>query len=589
MKLSQPIHASILGLNLAVLAFAASVSAQFDPKAEEPIPRLRGTLFLGGGGELPASVRQGFLQMSGGDKARLVLLSAPNTNSAEVTTWKKLQVEHFTTIPWASATEPKNLAQLAKATGVWILGDDATGFADAMRRSPVEKALQALIARRGVLGCNGPVVRALSKVMIRGGKPHAEVGVGLDLVPGAVLDDRFTVDERRNRLLGVLAARPKLVGLGIDEGSTLVLHQRYLDVLGEGSAYGCVIGSDKRLLRIDRINRRESPASQRRRARAEGNGRQGSRRFGQRSRRRTGTDSSFRPRPLADLIALSRSARARVAPRFPAYEPEPPNVKKGTLIIVGGGGMPRGLLDRFIELAGGKDAALLYVPCEERDEVRGGEPRMLASWRRGGATNVDWIHTKDRRKADGDEVLLAKIRKAKGIWFGGGRQWNFVDSYQNTTAHQLMHEVLARGGVIGGSSAGASIQGSYLARANPLGNRDSMAEGYEIGLGFLTGVAIDQHFSQRGRLPDMTALVNTYPELLGIGLDEASSIVVQGKIATAFSRDGRKVHIYDRRKPVIPGEKDYILLSHGQRFDLQERKVLEPVKAKDEPKKSEKK
>jgi cyanophycinase len=202
---------------------------------------------------------------------------------------------------------------------------------------------------------------------------------------------------------------------------------------------------------------------------------------------------------------------------------------------------------------------------------------MLKSWRSAGVANVDWIHTKDRKEADTNKILLNKIRKAKGIWFGGGRQWNFVDSYQNTTAHKLMHEVLARGGVIGGSSAGASIQGSYLARANPLGNIDSMAEGYETGLGFLTGVAIDQHFSQRGRLPDMTALVDTYPELLGIGLDEASSIIVQGKIATAFSREGRNIHIYDRRKSVAPGEPDYILLAHGQRFDLQERKVLGPT------------
>jgi cyanophycinase len=233
-------------------------------------------------------------------------------------------------------------------------------------------------------------------------------------------------------------------------------------------------------------------------------------------------------------------------------------------------------MSRFIKLAGGLNAPLLYVPCEERETIQG-EPRILKSWRSAGVTNVDWIHTKDRTKANQDEALLNKIRKAKGIWFGGGRQWNFVDSYQNTTAHKLMHEVLAKGGVIGGSSAGASIQGSYLARANPLGNMDAMAEGYEIGLGFLTGVAIDQHFSQRGRLPDMTALANTYPELLGIGLDEASSIIVQGKVATAFSRDGRNVYIYDRRKPVVEGQKDYLLLAHGQRFDLQARKALPPT------------
>ena len=63
-----------------------------------------------------------------------------------------------------------------------------------------------------------------------------------------------------------------------------------------------------------------------------------------------------------------------------------------------------------------------------------------------------------------------------------------------------MHDVLERGGVIGGSSAGASIQGDYMPRGDPLGNLNIIAEGYERGLGFITGVAINvdselEHFS----------------------------------------------------------------------------------------------
>ena len=100
------------------------------------------------------------------------------------------------------------------------------------------------------------------------------------------------------------------------------------------------------------------------------------------------------------------------------------------------------------------------------------------------------LHTKDRTEADSDEEFLKHLSEATGIWFGGGRQWNFVDSYYGTKAHQLMLDVLDRGGVVGGSSAGASIQGEYLARANPVANFDIMAPGYERGLGFISGVAI---------------------------------------------------------------------------------------------------
>ena len=142
----------------------------------------------------------------------------------------------------------------------------------------------------------------------------------------------------------------------------------------------------------------------------------------------------------------------------------------------------------------GADGALLQcarivIGIAQRDI--GGAVQILlahANFRQGrlrahGARNVSWIHTKDRARADGDEELLAPLRAARGVWLGGGRQWNFVDSYQNTTAHALLHAVLERGGVIGGSSAGASIQASFMVRGSPLGNREMMSEGYERGLG----------------------------------------------------------------------------------------------------------
>jgi len=102
--------------------------------------------------------------------------------------------------------------------------------------------------------------------------------------------------------------------------------------------------------------------------------------------------------------------------------------------------------------------------------------------------------------------------------------------------------VLERGGVIGGSSAGASIQASYMVRGNPMGNVDPMADGYETGLGFITGVAVDQHFTQRGRLPDMTEVMDRHPQLLGIGLDEAARQAVRETIAHVCRRTSLAPH-----------------------------------------------
>lgn len=187
--------------------------------------------------------------------------------------------------------------------------------------------------------------------------------------------------------------------------------------------------------------------------------------------------------------------------------------------------------------------------------------------------NATFIHTKDRDQANSDDDFLAPLRDATGIYFGGGRQWNFADSYYGTEAHRLMKEVLDRGGVIAGSSAGASIQGRYLARATPIGNSRIMAFGYERGgLGFLDGVAIDQHFTQRRRYQDMTGLVKRYPQLLGIGIDESTAIMVRKSNAQVIGRG--KVHFYDRNQPVSPGEPDYVALTAGSEYDLVKRQVL---------------
>ena len=178
---------------------------------------------------------------------------------------------------------------------------------------------------------------------------------------------------------------------------------------------------------------------------------------------------------------------------------------------------------------------------------------MVERLRKAGAKNVTWLHTKDRHRANQDEAFLKPLTEARGVWLGGGRQWNLVDSYQNTKVHQLLHDVLARGGVIGGASAGASIQGDYMPRGNPLGNLEIMAEGYERGLGFVTGIAIDQHFAERDRFADMARLVHAHPQILGIGLDEGTAIIVQKSEARVLGKgsiavfDARRRHVARRQ------------------------------------------
>src|ERR1035438_5048827 len=136
---------------------------------------------------------------------------------------------------------------------------------------------------------------------------------------------------------------------------------------------------------------------------------------------------------------------------------------KGTLVIQGGGSdAGTGIFETFINKAGGLGAKIVVVPTAGGNRNPDGtirvykEEEVLASWKKRGVANVRMLHTHDPKVADTEE--FAKIlRDAAGVWFDGGRQWNIVDSYANTLTCREFHKVLERGGVIGGSSAGATL------------------------------------------------------------------------------------------------------------------------------------
>ena len=165
------------------------------------------------------------------------------------------------------------------------------------------------------------------------------------------------------------------------------------------------------------------------------------------------------------------------------------------------------------------------------------------------------------------------MRQANGVWFGGGRQWRLVDSYLGTRTERELRGVLDRGGVIGGSSAGASIQGSYLVRGAREGNHIMMARGYEAGFGYLSGVAIDQHLLTRHREDDLVAVIDAHPGLLGIGLDDPAAVVVRGDRFEVIGRG--RVAIYDGKDH--DGMR-YYFLNVGDRFDLRTRTPLGPMR-----------
>ena len=241
---------------------------------------------------------------------------------------------------------------------------------------------------------------------------------------------------------------------------------------------------------------------------------------------------------------------------------------KGTLVIVGGAMQDPAIVRRFIDLAGGPDAPIVIIPTAgEADDQYDNYWSGLKQWRENGAKNLTVMHTRDRKVADSD-AFVAPIKTARGVFFGGGRQWRLADAYLNTLTHKAVQGVLDRGGVVGGSSAGASILASFMVRGDTKGH-EAMIGDHTIGMGFLKNAAIDQHVLRRNRQFDMLEVIDKHPNLLGIGLDEDTAIVVQGD---QFDVIGQSYAIVYSNKPVAGASGRFYFMGAGDRFDMKTRK-----------------
>ena len=244
----------------------------------------------------------------------------------------------------------------------------------------------------------------------------------------------------------------------------------------------------------------------------------------------------------------------------------------GTLVIVGGGQLDQSIIERFIQLAGGPDAPIVVIPTAGEDDTYDQYYTGLRAFQRAGATRLTVLHTRDRHVADTPE-FAAPIREARGVWFPGGRQWRLADSYLNTRVHEELKGVLARGGVIGGTSAGATILGSYLVRGDTQGNTVMMGD-HQVGFGFLKNVGIDQHLLRRNRQFDLIEVIEKRPELLGIGIDENTAIVVRGD---AFEVIGQSYAVVFDRERMVGTDGRFYFLAPGDRYNLKTREATRPA------------
>lgn len=265
-----------------------------------------------------------------------------------------------------------------------------------------------------------------------------------------------------------------------------------------------------------------------------------------------------------------------------------PAQSKGHLVIVGGV-QTKEIVAKFVELAGGENARIIVIPNAGSNPVYWSEVQVK-EFNELGAKSDYLLFTKETADADSN---LKKMDWANAVFFLGGDQSDLTRDMLGTRLLQKVFEIYYRGGVVGGSSAGAAVMSEVMITGNELLNKDSSSAFISIqkgnietakGFGFIKSAIIDQHFLKRKRHNRLITLMCEHPDLLGIAIDESTAIIVNPD-ETFEVLGNNQVLIYDptesknirqdkRGNLGITDMKMHLLIS-GDKFDLKSKKVIE--------------
>jgi len=245
----------------------------------------------------------------------------------------------------------------------------------------------------------------------------------------------------------------------------------------------------------------------------------------------------------------------------------------GTLVLQGGIGDNRAIISAFVAAAGGPASHIVVIPTASVFDA--GPPGMATSLPRRmkesfGVGEVTLLHSLDRATSNSD-AFVAPLRKATGVWILGGMPERMVKSYLGTGTERAIKELLDRGGVVGGESAGAMIQGSWLDTTDLESFTPDIlalirAHATGAGFGLLRNSAIFPHFDKRGPEAAMHESA-AHPDQLAIGIDEGTALVVRGDQAEVVGVG--TVTMYDgagRGAPTV------VVLKTGEKYDLAARR-----------------
>ncbi len=266
----------------------------------------------------------------------------------------------------------------------------------------------------------------------------------------------------------------------------------------------------------------------------------------------------------------------------------------GHLVIVGGGERPGYLMEEIVRLGGGADGRFVVLPMASSEPVEVGEyqAERLRSFGAGAAE----VLIASREEADAPETL-ARLEGVTGVFFSGGDQRRLADALEGTALLERIRTLYRDGAVVAGTSAGAAVMSPVMLTGDEHGLPEDAAADDKFddvragtivtraGFDLLPGTVVDQHFLARKRHNRLLTVVLERPELLGIGLDESTAVVVSHRGGARFRVLGEaQAVVYDasRASPTTTDEDGHLaatglrlhLLRSGQGFDLETREPL---------------
>lgn len=228
-------------------------------------------------------------------------------------------------------------------------------------------------------------------------------------------------------------------------------------------------------------------------------------------------------------------------------------LRTGSLIIGGGGELSQETNDRFIQLAGGDKARIVVFPTAS---VYADDPDQIVDMYWEGKDKVAsaiLLHTRSRIKANCPD-FVRPLKAATGVWFSGGQQDLIADAYVGTLVEEELEKVLKRGGVIGGTSAGAAILSPIMIRGGyPI---PTLGKGFRFLKQFVDrNCIIDMHFDTRKRIIRLLHALKLYPEHVGLGLCWGAAVVINGSETKVLGKNVWLCNSEGKSKEYVPGEK----------------------------------